>query len=236
MAAKRQFRSMEDGSRVTTRSPLSTQDTVHGQISAPDAEERGLGFERVVFFSDAVFAIAITLLAIEIHVGEIAEEVVDVELPQHLWAAWPQVLAYLIGFSVIGAYWVSHHRLFSYIKRYDYRLIWLNLLFLSLIAISPFPTNVIGEYGFHQPAQIFYALSVSVTGFAKVLVWWYASHDRRLVDSNLDAHTIRQVTMRGLIVPVVFLLSVPFTWFGPVLPMAIWLATPFAAGAITRRM
>jgi len=200
-----------------------------------DVDERGLGFERVVFFSDAVFAIAITLLALEIHVGEIADALIDAELPRKLLEVWPQVLGYAIGFSVIGAFWLSHHTLFSYIKRYDRRLIWLNLFFLATIAISPFPTTVIGEYGFHQPAQIFYALCVGVTGLAKEILWWYASYNHRLLDPALDAQTIRQVTLRGLIVPLAFLLSIPFTWLGPVPPIVLWILIPFVSSALTRR-
>jgi uncharacterized membrane protein len=199
-----------------------------------DEGEKGLGFERIVFFSDAVFAIAITLLALEIQVGEIADARVNVELPQRLLELWPQLLGFLLGFFVIGSYWVAHHMIFGYIQRYDRRLITLNMLFLALIALSPFPNNVIGEYGLHQPAQIFYALSMSVTGFTRALLWGYASYNHRLIDPALDQRMIRQIHWRGLVVPVAFLLSIPFTWMNPVVPIVIWVVAPSISVMLSR--
>lgn len=197
-------------------------------------DEGTLGFERIVFFSDAVFAIAITLLALEIRLGEIPDALVDTQFVQKLWELGPEVFSFFLGFSVIGAYWISHHRIFGYIKRYDPQLIWLNLLFLALIAISPFPTSVIGEYGNHQPAQIFYALCVSIAGLAKALMWWYACHNHRLISEDLDKKVIRQITLRGLVFPILFLVSIPFTWFGPVIPIIIWALTPAVSSLVAR--
>lgn len=205
----------------------------HGDVD--EAKELGLGFERIVFFSDAVFAIAITLLALEIHVGEIADNLVDVELPGRLLELWPLLLGYFLGFSVIGGFWAAHHRLFNYFRRYDGKLIVLNLLFLALIALSPFPANVIGEYGLHQSAQIFYAASVSLTGFLWYFIWLYASRHDFLTDPAVgDWHRLHEGT-RGLFVPLAFLFSIPFTWLGPVVPILIWVAAPFASSLLLQR-
>ena len=108
--------------------------------------EESLGLERIVFFSDAVMAIAITLLAIDIRVPEIELSLAATELPAQLSAITPNLLAFFISFIVIGIYWISHHHYFSYIKRYDTRLMLLNLMFLFFIACMPFVASLLGRF------------------------------------------------------------------------------------------
>lgn len=191
--------------------------------AAPEAD---LAFERIVFFSDAVFAIAVTLLVIDLRVPEIEEALVDARLPAALWALWPKLLSYGISFTVIAAYWVAHHTLFRCVKRFDQALIWLNLLFLFFVALTPFPTAVVGEYGNHAFAQIFYAGSVVLTGAVNLLLWQYVAHHPYLLDERVDVRLVRQKTLHGLVTPVVFLISIPVTAFGPVAPVVLWVLTP----------
>ena len=124
-----------------------------------------LGLERIVFFSDAVIAIAITLLAIEIRLPPLED---GARLVPALWALWPSYLSFAISFLVIGTYWIAHHNMFEHIDRYTPTLIWLNLFFLLCVAFTPFPTAIVGEYGMLAGAQIFYAGSVVVTGVGAV--------------------------------------------------------------------
>ena len=142
------------------------------------------GMERIVFFSDAVFAIAITLLALEIRLPEEIARGSNAELFQNLLAIWPKYLGYIISFLSIGNFWVVHHRQFRYIERYDTRLMFINLLILMSVAFMPFPTAIISENG-NRTSTIFYALSAMVVGLLSTLLWVYASHNRRLVAANL---------------------------------------------------
>ena len=96
--------------------------------------------ERLVFFSDAVIAIAITLLVVTLAIPEATENVGDALLDR-----WPQMLSYVLSFLVIGVFWMAHHRIFRYVATIDQRLIWLNLLFLMCVAFIPFPTAVLGD-------------------------------------------------------------------------------------------
>ena len=105
------------------------------EIQTHPANEE-LGLERIVFFSDAVMAIAITLLAIDLKVPEIAASVAAAELPGALSELAPRFMSFIISFFVIGIYWMSHHRYFRFIKRYDGGLIVLNLLFLVSIPFT----------------------------------------------------------------------------------------------------
>jgi uncharacterized membrane protein len=189
------------------------------RVTAGASGEEALGLERIVFFSDAVIAIAITLLALEIRLPDLHDEA---ELVPALLGIWPSYLGFGLSFFVIGTYWVAHHKMFEYIDRYTPRLIWLNLFFLFCVAFTPFPTAVIGEHGTQMAAQIFYACSIVVTGAAKLLLWGYAAQHRRLLKASTTAAQIRAVTRRGLVTPAVFLISIPFAWIHPAAPIVIW--------------
>ncbi|MCE7984436.1 MAG: DUF1211 domain-containing protein [Caldilinea sp. CFX5] len=204
------------------------------QLPPSETKEGDLAFERIVFFSDAVFAIAITLLVIEIRVPELKDALVDEQLSAALWALWPKLLSYGISFTVIAAYWVAHHSLFRFVKRFDQALIWLNLLFLFFVALTPFPTAVVGEYGNHAAAQIFYAGSVVLTGVAHLMLWWYVAYHQYLLAETVDTDLLRQKTRRALVTPVVFLLSIPTTAFGPIVPVVLWVLTPLLYWLVER--
>ena len=103
--------------------------------------------ERLILFSDAVFAIAITLLAIELKVPEFHKELItDSDLVNGLEHMIPKFIAFLISFLIIGQYWSIHHRLFGFVVNYNLRLLWLNLFFLLAIIIMPFTTAFYSEY------------------------------------------------------------------------------------------
>ncbi|MEA3044075.1 MAG: potassium channel family protein [Sphingomonadales bacterium] len=97
--------------------------------------------ERMVFFSDAVFAIAITLLVIDIHPPHLARHASDYEHWAALGALWPSLFGYLISFLVIGAFWMGHHRAFAIATRYDPRVLRWNMAMLMVIAFMPFITS-----------------------------------------------------------------------------------------------
>lgn len=172
--------------------------------------EGGKALERLVYFSDAVFAIAITLLVLDIHLPDGLDER---ELPAALGSLWPKYLSYFISFTVIGLYWMAHHRVFGYIKRLDGRLVFLNLMFLMSVAFMPFPASVVSEYGDTQTAVVVYAASLMVTGLLLNAMSWYSVRGRRLTDADLDPRTVRHMMARGLITPTVCVLVIALSFF-----------------------
>jgi uncharacterized membrane protein len=202
-----------------------------GVQTHPAKEE--LGLERIVFFSDAVMAIAITLLAIDLKVPEIAASAAAAELPRSLSALGPQFLSFIISFFVIGIYWMSHHRYFRFIKRYDSGLIMLNLLFLLFIVLMPFVASLFGQYYYLPLAMSIYAAAVAATGLCIGGLWWYASQGYRLVDEHLDERFIRTRSIR-LAVPAFFLVSIPVAFFSRTLAVGIWCASPLVSSLIMR--
>jgi uncharacterized membrane protein len=107
-----------------------------------EAAEEGIG--RILALSDGVFAIATTLLILEIAVPATTS---DAGLPKALLGLWPRYLAYVISFVVIARFWVAHRQAFRLIARDDAVLVYLNLLLLMFVAFLPFPTAVVGEHG-----------------------------------------------------------------------------------------
>jgi uncharacterized membrane protein len=150
-----------------------------------------LGLERIVFFSDAVMAIAITLLVIDLKVPEIPAALAAAQLPAQLEELAPRLGSFFISFIVIGVYWNAHHRYFSYIRRYDNLLILLNMLFLLFIVLMPFVASLFGLYSSLPLGVIVYSLAVSLIGLSLAAIWLYATYRRRLVDEHLDAEVIR---------------------------------------------
>jgi uncharacterized membrane protein len=170
------------------------------------AEPGDNGLERLVFFSDGVFAIAITLLALDIRLPGAEGSLTDQVLLERLIAIGPKYLAYVLSFLVIGIFWVSHHRRFRYFERTDNGLMLLNLFLLMGIAFMPFPTAIISSNG-NQTATVFYALTVSAISLLSTLIWAYATRQHRLVPAALSGAIIRQEQVRGLVMVAIFVLS-----------------------------
>ena len=200
-----------------------------------DLEEKSLGLERLVFFSDAVFAIAITILILDIRLPAGEEAFTNAQLLAQLLGIWQKYLAYIISFLVIGSFWVSHHRKFSYIRRYDGNLLVLNLLLLMAIAFIPFPTSVISEYA-NSTATIFYALTMIVAGLLSIALWAYATRHHRLVDAQLDAGFRRQQFLSPLITIVLFSLSIGIAFINDGLARLMWLMIIPVSGFLRRKM
>jgi uncharacterized membrane protein len=180
-----------------------------------------VGLERLVFFSDAVFAIAITLLALEIRLPAGEGDLNNAELWASLTAIWPKYLAYILSFLVIGIFWIGHHRRYRFIQRYDGNLLFLNLLLLMVVAFIPFPTSLISEHG-NQTATIFYAATMTVSGLVAIIIWLYASRGHRLIDPDLDRRTIQRETLRLLVVPAIFVLSIGLAFINDDLAKFAW--------------
>lgn len=181
------------------------------------------GMERLVFFSDAVFAIAITLLALEIRLPNDIADANNVELLKSLIAIWPKYLGYFVSFLSIGNFWVIHHRQFHYIERYDTRLLFINLFVLMSVAFIPFPTAVISENG-NRTATILYAVSIFSVGVFSTLLWVHASRNYRLISKNLEKTVIQRGVIRNLIAPLVFLFSIGLSYINPDLAKFSWAA------------
>ncbi|MGZ3632379.1 MAG: TMEM175 family protein [Candidatus Limnocylindrales bacterium] len=187
----------------------------------------------MVQFSDGVFTVALTLLVIDIAVPVLPTGSSEADLVDQLRAQVPNILAFALTFWVVAAYWLTHHRHFRFIRRYDGRLQFLNLLLLMTVCFLPWPTAVLGRYGGEVAAWVLYALAMTATGLAAMALWVYGSGDRGLADDvTPDLRTY--FTARTLIQPVIFLLSIPVALVSLPLAELCWVAM-FAALVLLNR-
>ncbi len=153
---------------------------------------------RLEAFADAVFAIAITLLVIDIQLPPRAEVARLGGLAPALWHLWPSYLGYLTSFIVIGIMWANHHNLMKLIGRLDHGFISLNLLLLLCVGFVPFPTSVMAEHltdpRERATAVAFYCGCFTVTAVLYFLMWWHAAHHRRLIAEHVPDQAVRAIT------------------------------------------
>ena len=186
--------------------------------------------ERMILFSDAVFAIAITLLVIEIKVPEIhGAELTEKNLLQKLAHLIPKFVGFIVSFALIGQYWIVHHRMFGYVINFDEKLIWLNILFLFATALMPFSTAFYSEYVIHQVVSpvIFYTGNIALLGLTNFFMWQYISKPGRNLTENLSPSIARYFSLRAITVPAIFMLfSFLYLW-NPKVAFWIPISIPF---------
>ena len=205
---------------------------------APATDEHRLfafTLERIVFFSDAVFAIAITLLAIELRVPDLPAGQTDATFLEALADVLPALFAFVLSFTVIAAFWVGHYRTFRYVVDADGRLVAINFAFLFCIAILPFPTSIIARQGDLPSATIIYAAFGVATGALSTLLWVYPSRIAHLVSPTVTPSIARYVTYRAAVIPVMFALSIPVALVAPMLAWVMWFAAAPVQALVTRR-
>lgn len=179
---------------------------------------------RVINFSDSVFAFAATLLVLKIDLPDLtAAQLTSSDVVQQLINLWPQYFANVISFLVIGYYWLTHHAIFSLIKKYNPIIIWMNIVFLVLLSFIPFPVDLFGDYNNSVPIHIFYSFSLSIVGFALYIIWLYASNKKELISPSIDQHHKLYYSLRFLLAPAVFALSIPLALIDLWLAKLAWL-------------
>jgi uncharacterized membrane protein len=148
----------------------------------------GLTKARVEALTDGIFAVAMTLLILDVKVPVVSH---PSELVREVLALWPKCLSYVISFVMLGIYWVGHHNQFHLIRRTDRALLWINILFMMTISFVPFSTGLLSTYPREPIAVAVYGTNLVVIGLILYGHWSYATRRHRLVDHSLDGRTIR---------------------------------------------
>lgn len=186
--------------------------------------------ERLILFSDAVFAIGITLLVIEIKIPDFHDNVSDRALLRSLGDLIPKFIGFIISFFLIGLYWTIHHRMFSFVTRLSRKLLLLNLIFLFFIALMPFSTGFYSEYAGHELYReqvkvpiTFYVLNFCFVGFINYFMWIYITNPKnKVAEPPVDPLTAKLARLRSFVVPVIFLLMLPVAYLSNV-AFAAWM-------------
>jgi TMEM175 potassium channel family protein len=203
-----------------------------------DADDHRLfafGLERIVFFSDAVFAIAITLLAIDIRLPPLPDGATDAQVRDAIVRLLPDIFAFALSFVVISQFWIGHYRTFRFIVRGDGRLVALNFAFLFGIALLPFPTSVVASQGATPTGAVLYAIFVIVVGSFSALLWLYPTR-AGLASASVSPGLARAITIRATVIPVFFAVSIPIALIAPYAAWVVWIASVPAQALVTRRL
>jgi uncharacterized membrane protein len=186
-------------------------------------------FARTLTFTDGLFAIAMTLLVVDLAVPTLSDTGSVHELADKLNDDSAKFISFFISFAVIGRYWFAHHTYFSALARIDRGLIGLNLLYLAFIAFLPFPTALLGEY-FENPLSIaIYAVNVALVSGMEVVLFSYA-YNHGLLARKLPRDVYRYGAAMSLSPVLFFLLSIPVAFVSTAVAACMWfLGIPFAA-------
>ena len=179
--------------------------------------------EHVISFSDAVFAFAITLMALSIEIPDLPLDLSQSQLLDRLYDLYPQVEDYIISFAVIAVFWISYHRVFNHIEGSHISMVYLNLLFLLLITLLSLTTSIVVNYGSYQIPYIIYCIVVIMASSLLVLIWWYATKDHRLVDKNMHPLFIKGIFLVLLSIPIIFSISILISFIDLDLAQYFWL-------------
>jgi len=190
--------------------------------------------DRLLALSDGVIAIAITLLVLDITVPDVAPETPHQAIDVLVVDQWREFVGFVLSFLVIGLYWTLHRAVFAHIETHDSGVVWLNLLFLLLVAFVPYGTSVFSTY----PSQFgvsFVSLVLGLTGCSLALLWLHASK-HQLMKAGITSRFVAIEAARFLATPIVFFVSILVAIVDPTWAVGSWLLLLPINGALNSRL
>jgi TMEM175 potassium channel family protein len=189
-------------------------------VGVADEKETG----RIEAFSDGVFAIAITLLVLEVKVPRLPDGGAGGSLSRALLAQWPSYVALVTSFFTILVMWANHHRIFSFVRKADAPFLYANGLLLFVVTVVPFPTALLAEY-FEKPgapvAAAVYAGTFAVSGLSYNLLWRAAISGRRLLRADYSEEKLQEFSRWYWLGIPGYLAATAGAWVSPYLTVAI---------------
>jgi uncharacterized membrane protein len=180
---------------------------------------------RLTALSDGIFSVAMTLAVIQVMPPDLHARLRAEGVGKLLVELIPEFVGITTTFLLVGLYWVSHHRMFTHIRRVDRPLLFLNLMFLLGITFMPF---FVAITAIDSPAAVAaYGVYIGTLALLMDFVWFYATHHRRLVDPHLDIKIIRYNHYRALISASIFLLSCPLAYYDTGWAKMSWILVMF---------
>lgn len=180
-------------------------------MTVADKAEKETG--RIEAFSDGVFAIAVTLLVLDLKVTAPAG---SEGLAYKLVGQWPAFVAFLNSFATILVIWINHHNLFNLIAKSDYKFMLANGFLLLCVTFLPFPTSLVAEYYGHSgesTAAVLYSGTFLMMAFAFNILWRYAAHKRQLLGKNVTEKEVKSINRQYLVGPTFYGLAFILAFF-----------------------
>jgi uncharacterized membrane protein len=190
--------------------------------------------DRLAAFCDGVIAIAITLLVLGLEVPPV-HQVPQEELANYLKASGHAVAGYISSFVLVGMYWLQHYTIFHFVTHVDRTFVALNGLFLLAVSFVPFPTGLQSVYRDDGLAMVLYAGTQAICGLCLLLLWEYATAQRRLVSAKISAVVVQRIRRQILLTPIVSCAAMLVLLVNIELSRLMFLAIPIGYFAQRRR-
>lgn len=185
-------------------------------IEAESSQTLKMNKSRLENLTDAVFAIVMTLIVIEIHVPEIINRASAAALLNGIDELLPLFGAYFVSFVVLAMYWQSHHFLFQYhAKNINRVVVLLNMLYLSFISLIPFSSNLLGNYNGNQTAVVFYGLNLLLVSLVHLTMYYYVWKSRHIENGEVSTRIKRQGEIRAYSTIGFVLIGMSIAFFAP---------------------
>jgi uncharacterized membrane protein len=170
--------------------------------------------KRIETLVDGIFAIAMTLLVLSLKTPNIPYPATDAQILNSLLLMGQQFLIYFISFFLLASFWRVNHAQFYFINKTDQTLLWINIIWLSFIALIPFSTNLIGSYGYLKVPLIFFDLNIFFIGLLFNLNWYYADK-KELIDPDADRNMVKFREKYNFALPLIALIAAALTFISP---------------------
>lgn len=186
--------------------------------------EKGMTSYRVQGLTDGIFAVAMTLLILNIEAPAVRDQFT---LTRNLFDLKLIFFDFVLSFLLLSAFWIAHHRQFHAIKKVDEGLLWINIVFLVFVVLVPFSTSLFGENRNLQIAAIFFELNLLIIGLTMYLQWAYVARNRHLVKQGIDDEVIKAGKYINLVIPGVSLIAIGASFISPNWSTTIYILVPF---------
>ena len=182
----------------------------------------GLTTSRIETLGDGVFAIAMTILVLNLK----TPLNLDIEaLPQIMTDLWPQIISYFLSFIALGSLWIAHHNQYHWIQFSNRKFLWINIFFFSFVCLIPFTTTLLQTHQNKQLAVIAFGINYVICLLLLYSHWSYATHKHRLIADNLNHKIMRRIKARIVFSMLLFLVGLAASYINPALSIILFLVT-----------
>lgn len=170
--------------------------------------------KRIETLVDGIFAIAMTLMVLSIHLPDSSGVWTNEMVWGVIWSQLTNLFIYALTFVLLAGFWISHHRGFDQLQRADTKLLWINVVWLMFVALIPFSTSLMGDFGNTTPAALFFNTNLFFIGFFSFLIRKHVI-ENELTDKKLDAGEVKHVYLSTLLFPIIAIMAIILSFITP---------------------
>ncbi|HPQ82073.1 MAG TPA: TMEM175 family protein, partial [bacterium] len=185
-----------------------------------------LSTTRIENLVDGVFAIALTILVLNLDIDEMISHGREVPFEEAIVMLWPRLLHYLESFVILAVFWTKHHQQCHFIRRSDGGMLWINLIALFFVSLIPFSTSLVGDYGDRHLAALIFEANIFAGGIIFWLHWRHASAGKRLIDKDVGYDVVAFYRRGSYVIPLASVAAMSLTIFSPRVGTMVFLFVP----------